>query len=158
MGPRRIRAGTRRRLLGAGLAVGVLVGAASGAAMFTGAAPAIGGPRPLVLHAAPALVVAERPAQLAAATFCHAPDAPSCEVVAATSFVRPAGVTGWSPVEGRFIEGAYRHCSKAERRCLQQQVLRGVSRLHVYVLLGTVGILAGSLLEASRHHEDRRRP
>lgn len=114
MGPRRIRAGTRRRLLGAGLAVGVLVGAASGAAMFTGAAPSIGGPRPLVLHAAPALVVAERPAQLAAATFCHAPDAPSCEVVAATGFVRPAGVTGWSPVEGRFIEGAYRFTVPSE--------------------------------------------
>jgi hypothetical protein len=91
-----------------GLVVGVLVGAATGAALFTGAAPSPGGPRPLVLHAAAAIVEPGAPTELAAATFCKAPQAPTCAVVDATGFVRPQGVAGWTAIDGSLVEGAYR--------------------------------------------------
>jgi hypothetical protein len=114
MDPERIRAGTRRRVVGAGVAIGVVVGAVTGAALFTGAAPRASGPRPLVLHAAPALVVAERTAELSAATFCEQPDAPSCAVVQMVGLVQPAGVAGWSQIVGELREGAYRVSVPAE--------------------------------------------
>lgn len=108
------RIGKRRRALGVGLAVGVLVGVATGAALLTGAAPSPGGPRPLVLHAAPAVVAAGADAELAAATFCETPNVPSCQVLGATGFVRPVGVAGWTSVEGELRQGAYRFSVPAE--------------------------------------------
>lgn len=105
---------TRRRVAAVGLVVGVLVGAVSGAALFTGAAPPSGGPRPTVLHAAPAVVPARLPAQLTAATFCEDPRVPSCRVERAAGFVRPAGLGGWTALEARFREGAYRVTVPAE--------------------------------------------
>ncbi len=108
MDPTRSRPGNRRRVAAVGLAVGVLVGAVSGAALFTGAAPPSGGPGPLVLHAAPAVVAARVHAELAAATFCEAPEAPSCRIEGVTGFVRPAGVSGWTSLEAPFADGAYR--------------------------------------------------
>jgi hypothetical protein len=97
-----------------GLLVGLLVGAVSGAALFTGAAPKAGGPRPLVLHAAPAVVGAQAATELAAATVCEAPEAPSCRVEHVTGFVRPSGVAGWTPIEADLVEGAYRVTIPAE--------------------------------------------
>lgn len=114
MDPTRSRSGTRRRMAVAGLVVGVLVGALSGAALFSGAAPPAAGPRPLVLHAAPAVVGARAPTELAAAAFCETPEAPSCRVEGVTGFVRPAGVSGWTSIEAALAEGAYRVTVPAE--------------------------------------------
>lgn len=108
MDPRRIRTGARRRVVLVGVIVGVIVGAVTGAALFTGAAPTGEGLRPLVLHAAAAIVEPAAPTELAAATFCKVPQAPSCAVVGATGFVRPEGVAGWTRIDGVLVEGAYR--------------------------------------------------
>ncbi|MGZ4148911.1 MAG: SMP-30/gluconolactonase/LRE family protein [Actinomycetota bacterium] len=88
----------RRRLLAAGVAAGLAAGAALGASLLTGAAPARGGPTPLVLHAAPALVTAAHAVDLAAATYCEQPDAPSCAIADAVLFIRAAGVSGWAEI------------------------------------------------------------
>lgn len=106
--------GTRRRVAVVGVIAGVLAGAVTGAAVFTGAAPRTTGPQPLVLHAAPAVVAAAEPTELAAATFCETPEMPSCVVERATGYVQPAGITGWTTVEGGFVEGAYRFSVPAE--------------------------------------------
>ena len=108
MDPTRPAGGTRRRVAIVGVVTGVLVGAVTGAALFTGAAPPGTGPRPLVLHAAPAVVAVAGAAELTAATFCETPEAPTCAVERATGYVRPAGAAGWTPLEGVFLEGAYR--------------------------------------------------
>ncbi len=98
----------RRRLLTAGIAAGLVAGAALGASMLTGAAPARGGPTPLVLHAAPALVTAAHAVDLAAATYCEQPDAPSCAIADAVLFIRAAGVNGWSEVPATHEVGVLR--------------------------------------------------
>ena len=96
--------------MAAGLAAGVVLGAAAGAAMLTGAAPpsAAEGPRPVVLHVAPALVDAGADLELSAATMCRTPGRASCTVDAARAWVRPQGAVGWTRVAGRPGEGAYR--------------------------------------------------
>jgi hypothetical protein len=99
-----------RRLVVAGVAAGAILGAAAGAAMLTGAAPPSGaaGPRPVVLHVAPALVDAGNDLELSAATMCRTPGRASCTVDAARAWVRPQGAAGWSRVPGRAGAGAYR--------------------------------------------------
>ena len=101
MVPRRTRWVSRRTLV-AGLAAGALIGAAFGVAMLSGAGPrAGGGPVPNVLHAAPAIVDAGTNVTLGAATVCSRPDTDRCRIAAAAAFVRPAGMSGWSEVDGR---------------------------------------------------------
>lgn len=114
MGSHRTCAGTRRRLVAAGLAVGLLAGAALGASLLSGAAPPASGPLPLVLHAAPALVTAETPVDLSVATFCETPDVPSCAVAGASLLVRASGAAGWAQIDGRSDEGVYRFRVPAE--------------------------------------------
>ncbi len=98
-----------RRLVAAGIAAGVVLGAAAGAAMLTGAAPpAAQGPRPVVLHIAPALVDAGADLELSAATMCRTPGRASCTVDAARAWVRPQGAAGWTRVAGNPDGGAYR--------------------------------------------------
>ncbi|MGZ5349783.1 MAG: hypothetical protein ACXWZU_06175 [Actinomycetota bacterium] len=99
-----------RRLVAAGIAAGVILGAAAGATLLTGAAPptAVSGPRPVVLHVAPALVDAGADLELSAATMCRTPGRASCTVDAARAWVRPQGAAGWSPVPGHVDDGAYR--------------------------------------------------
>jgi hypothetical protein len=96
--------------MAAGIAAGVILGAAAGAAMLTGAAPppAAEGPRPVVLHVAPALVDAGADLELSAATMCRTPGRASCTVDAARAWVRPQGAAGWTRVPGEAGEGAYR--------------------------------------------------
>jgi hypothetical protein len=97
-----------RRTLVAGLAAGALIGAAFGVALLSGAGPhAGGGPAPEVLHAAPAIVDADTDVKLGAATVCDRPDTDRCRVTGAAAFVRPAGATGWSEVEGRAGDGGF---------------------------------------------------
>jgi hypothetical protein len=99
-----------RRLVAVGIAAGAILGAAAGAALLTGAAPpsAPTGPRPVVLHVAPALVDAGADLELSAATTCRTPGQASCTVDAARAWVRPQGAAGWSRVRGRVVDGAYR--------------------------------------------------
>ncbi|MEO8475437.1 MAG: hypothetical protein ABI572_00115 [Actinomycetota bacterium] len=98
-----------RRLVAAGIAAGVVLGAAAGAAMLTGAAPpAAEGPRPAVLHIAPALVDAGADLELSAATMCRTPGRASCTIDAARAWVRPQGAAGWTRVAGKPDRGAYR--------------------------------------------------
>ena len=99
-----------RRLVAAGVAAGVILGAAAGAAVLTGAAPPspVTGPRPVVLHVAPALVDAGADLELSAATMCRTPGRATCTVDAARAWVRPQGAAGWSRVPGRADDGAYR--------------------------------------------------
>jgi hypothetical protein len=92
----------------AGLAAGVLAGAATGAAMLSGAGPQTGGPLPIILHAAPALVRPAALVDLAAATYCQTPDLPSCVVTRAVALVRQVGAPGWTEVVGRRVEGVWR--------------------------------------------------
>ena len=99
----------RRRVVVAGVVAGVLAGIAAGAALLGGASsPASGGPRPEVLHAAPAIVTANSPVSLGAATVCTKPEAASCAVSTAVAYVRPAGTNGWSRVDGEPSSGGYR--------------------------------------------------
>ena len=99
----------RRRVVVAGVVAGVLAGIAAGAALLGGATPpASGGPRPEVLHAAPAIVTANSPVSLGAATVCTKPEAASCAVSTAVAYVRPAGTDGWSRVDGEPSSGGYR--------------------------------------------------
>jgi hypothetical protein len=101
--------GTRRKVVVAALAAGALAGALLGAAVLSGAAPdARSGPRPQILHAAPAVVDAQTAVMLGAATVCRDPGAPSCEVRAAQLFVQPAGTSGWSTVQGESSLGGFR--------------------------------------------------
>ena len=99
-----------RRLVAAGIAAGVILGAAAGAAMLTGAAPpsAASGPGPVVLHVAPALVDAGADLELSAATMCRTPGRASCTVDDARAWVRPQGSAGWTRVPGHLGAGAYR--------------------------------------------------
>jgi hypothetical protein len=99
-----------RRLVAAGIAAGAILGAAAGAAMLTGAAPppSATGPRPVVLHVAPALVDAGADLALSAATMCRIPGRASCTVDAARAWVRPQGAAGWTRVPGHVDDGAYR--------------------------------------------------
>ena len=114
MGPSRTRLEPRRRALVA-LAAGTLAGAIAGATLLTSASPdAVGGPLPVVLHAAPALVDAQRPVQLAAASVCDDPGSASCDVRAATVDVRPATAGGWTRLDGRLVQGAFRFDIPAE--------------------------------------------
>jgi hypothetical protein len=108
MGSERTRAGTRRRILFTGLAAGLVAGAAMGASLLSGASSGPGGPRPLVLHAAPAVVEARNSVALTFGTFCEAPETASCEVVSGTAMVQPAGVAGWSRIDGTLVDGVYR--------------------------------------------------
>ena len=99
----------RRRVVVAGVVAGVLAGIAAGAALLGGAtSPASGGPRPEVLHAAPAIVTVNSPVSLGAATVCTKPEAASCAVSTAVAYVRPAGTNGWSRVDGEPSSGGYR--------------------------------------------------
>ena len=99
-----------RRLVAAGIAAGVILGAAAGAALLTGAAPPsrASGPRPVVLHVAPALVDAGADLELSAATRCRTPSGATCTVEGARAWVRPQGAAGWSRVPGHVDDGAYR--------------------------------------------------
>jgi hypothetical protein len=99
---------SRRRWLVA-LAIGVVAGAAAGAALLTGASPPQRqGPRPYILHAAPALVDGGRSVNLGAASVCARPDLDSCRIVGAAAYVRPAGTPGWSRISGRRGGGGFR--------------------------------------------------
>ena len=99
----------RRRVVVAGVVAGVLAGIAAGAALLGGAtSPSSGGPRPEVLHAAPAIVTANSPVSLGAATVCTKPESASCAVSTAVAYVRPAGTDGWSRVDGEPSSGGYR--------------------------------------------------
>jgi hypothetical protein len=91
-----------------GLVAGAVIGAAVGAALLTGAAPEVPGPTPEIMHAAPALVDPDRNVDLSAAVTCETSDSASCRVASATAYVRPAGAGGWTGVEGRLVDGAYR--------------------------------------------------
>jgi hypothetical protein len=95
-------------MLAAGLAVGVVIGGAVGAALLTGAAPPEAGPRPIVLHAAPSLVEPTSALELTAATFCDQPAAASCQIARADALVQPAGTSAWSQVGGRRTDGVWR--------------------------------------------------
>jgi hypothetical protein len=106
--PRPSRGLSRRRIAAAGLAAGLLAGAAAGTALFTGAAPTPAGPRPLVLHAAPALVPEGRPVELTVGTFCPVPDHDACAVDQGELFASPGGVDGWTAIPGAQEEGAFR--------------------------------------------------
>ena len=98
---------SRRRLL-AGSAAGALIGAAWGIAMLSGAGPrAAAGPTPAVLHAAPAIVDAGRQVRLGAATVCPQPETDPCRITQAAAFVQPAGVSGWTQVQGRPDAGGF---------------------------------------------------
>ena len=99
-----------RRLVAAGIAAGVILGAAAGAALLTGAAPPsrASGPRPVVLHVAPVLVDAGADLELSAATMCRTPSGATCTVEGARAWVRPQGAAGWSRVPGHVDDGAYR--------------------------------------------------
>jgi hypothetical protein len=99
-----------RHLAAAGIAAGVTLGAAVGAALLTGASPpaAVTGPKPVVLHVAPALVDAGVDLKLSAATMCRTPGRASCTVDTARAWVRPQGAVGWSRVPGHVDDGAYR--------------------------------------------------
>ncbi len=108
MGSDRTRAGTRRRILVAGVAAGLVAGAALGASLLSGASSGPGGPKPLVLHAAPAVVSAGGPVALTVGTFCEAPETASCDVVSSTALVQSSGTTGWSRIEGTLVDGVYR--------------------------------------------------
>jgi hypothetical protein len=102
------RPSSRRRWI-AGLAAGLVLGAVTGAELLTQATVSTqAGPRPTVLHAAPALVRADAAVDLALSTFCEAPDAPTCDVTGATILVRPDGADGQIPIEGAVVEGVLR--------------------------------------------------
>jgi len=109
------KSAVRRRWIGAGLAAGSLLGAILGAGLLTGAVsdPTIG-PRPTVLHAAPALVRAGVPVDLTLSSFCREPEAPSCHVTKAVAEVTPAGAPGATTIEGRRVEGVVRFRIPAE--------------------------------------------
>jgi hypothetical protein len=98
----------RHRWAAAGVAAGLLVGAAAGVATFTGAAPEAPGPRPEVLHAAPALVRAGTAVDLTATTVCQVPDDDSCRITEAAAIVSPAGADGATRVPGRSDTGVLR--------------------------------------------------
>jgi len=108
------RGGARRRWMVTGLLAGLLAGAAAGAAFLSGAAPDLGGPRPIVLHAAPAIVEPGRPVELAAATFCPSPGAGSCDVANAVALIRVAGSPGWTEVPSKVGAGVLRFQVPAE--------------------------------------------
>ena len=57
---------------------------------------------------APAIVTANSPISLGAATVCTRPGAASCAVSTAVAYVRPAGTDGWSRVDGEPSSGGYR--------------------------------------------------
>lgn len=97
----------RRRVIG-GLAVGLVLGAAIGAAMLTGAAPTQPGPLPYILHGSPTVVPPGRDVQLYATSFCLRPERPSCEIRGAEAYVHPAGATGWTSVPARPAGGGFR--------------------------------------------------
>ncbi len=97
-----------RRMLVAGLAAGIVVGAAYGVAVLSGARPDTpAGPVPAVLHAAPAIVQAGREVRLGANTICPQPEADPCRIAAADAFVRPSGAAGWTDVAGRGAGGGF---------------------------------------------------
>jgi hypothetical protein len=100
---------SRRRWIAGGVAAGILAGAVAGAGLFTNAVPdPPSGPRPVVLHAAPALVRAGRPVDLTVTSVCAKPNDPACQVVDATAVVTPAGVGGSATVPGRTGSGVIR--------------------------------------------------
>ncbi len=100
----------RRRWIAAGLTAGALLGAVVGAGVLTRAAPEEAGtvPRPAVLHAAPAFVQAGAPLDLTVTTYCQRAGAPSCRVVRADVLVRPSGLPGAVPIQGRSTDGVIR--------------------------------------------------
>ena len=100
--------GARRRALILGAVVGVIAGAAAGAALLAPAEPPPAGPRPEVLHAAPAVVSAGTDVSLSATTTCRSPHADSCIVRSATAHVRAEGSTSWARIAGAPKQGAYR--------------------------------------------------
>ena len=106
---RRERRRVPRRLVAAGVAAGVILGAAAGAAVLTGAAPPspVTGPRPVVLHVAPALVDAGRSGAQRRHDVPHPRPGELCGH-AARAWVRPQGAAGWSRVPGHVDDGAYR--------------------------------------------------
>jgi hypothetical protein len=116
MGSARTRPKRRRGMLLTGLAVGAVGGAVAGAALLSSAGPdpTRAGPLPTVLHAAPALVDANRPVRLVAASVCADPGTASCEVSGAAINVRPAIATGWSRLDGRLVQGAFHFDIPAE--------------------------------------------
>jgi hypothetical protein len=97
-----------RKTIAGVLAAGIVLGAAYGVAILSGAGPERAvGPVPEVLHAAPAIVQAGRDVRLGAATVCPQPDADPCRIARAEAFVRPAGSRGWSDVAGRAADGGF---------------------------------------------------
>jgi len=109
------RTSQRRRWIAAGLVAGVLAGAVIGAEVLTTAVPdRSGGPRPTILHAAPALVRAGAEVALTLSSVCEAPDAPSCQVTGARVLVEPDGIAGASSIAGSNQDGVYRFRIPAE--------------------------------------------
>jgi hypothetical protein len=106
----RRRAGARsRRRWFTGLVVGLMAGAALGAALLVGASPPPpAGPSPYILHAAPAVVDSSTAVTLGATSVCARPDEDSCRIVAAAAYIRPAGAAGWSRIAGLRAEGGFR--------------------------------------------------
>ncbi len=95
-----------RRLLASGLAAGALAGAALGASLLGHTAPTdVDVVRPLVLHAAPAVVTAGVDVTLAATAVCDDPLEPACDLQRAAALVRPWGADGWTRVDGKVHAG-----------------------------------------------------
>jgi hypothetical protein len=92
----------------AGLAVGIVLGAAVGAAMLSGAGPVQTGPRPYILHGSPTVVPPGRDVLLFAASFCLRPERPSCALRDAEALVHPVGATGWTSVPASRAGGGFR--------------------------------------------------
>jgi hypothetical protein len=98
--------GSRRRLVASGLAAGALAGAALGASLLGHtAATDVDVVRPLVLHAAPAVVTAGVDVTLAATAVCEDPLQPACDLQRAAALVRPWGADGWTRVDGKVRAG-----------------------------------------------------
>ena len=100
--------GARRRALTVGAVIGVVAGAAAGAALLAPAQPPPQGPRPEVLHAAPAVVPSGSDVSLSATTTCRSPHTDSCIVRSATAYVRAEGNDTWAAISGTPKQGAYR--------------------------------------------------
>ncbi|MEX0985130.1 MAG: hypothetical protein WD096_08775 [Actinomycetota bacterium] len=98
-----------------GLAAGALLGAVVGAGVLTRATPGqVSGPRPTVLHAAPALVRGGAAVDLSLSSYCPDPAAPSCRVSSASVLVQPSGLSASASIRGRSVDGVLRFRVPAE--------------------------------------------
>ena len=92
---------SNRRLLVAGVLVGLTIGAAVGMSALTGAAPeVIGGVRPVVLHVAKVLAEPGTDLELAAGVACPGLEPEACRASRAAVHVLPAAGGGWTEIPG----------------------------------------------------------